>query len=126
MMRLDQSRRAASARWRMMWPVRKTISAAQLIDGPHSDDAAPIDDGDSIAQYLRDFHDMRRHEDGAAPVRDFPQDVLEKFGAARVEANGGLVEEINLWLVEQRRAQHDLLLHTVRKAAEQAVGVIAQ
>src|SRR3982074_2481868 len=78
---------------------------AQLLQAAHGDQAAAIDDGEPRAHSLRDLQDMGGEEHRLALLAEVLEDVLHLAGALRIEADGGLIEEEHLRVVEQGRGE---------------------
>src|SRR5205823_14364633 len=85
---------------------------AELLETSHRHQAAAVDDREAGAHPLRDLQDVGREEDRLSLLAEVLEDVFHLAGALRIQAHGGLVEEENLRVVEQRRGERDLLPHT--------------
>src|SRR3712207_6335589 len=73
---------------------RQVVRArAQLVERSGGDDPSVAHDCDAVAKALGDFEDMSGQEDGGTAHGKLPQDILDTARAARVEANGRLVEK---------------------------------
>lgn len=62
---------------------------------------------------------MGGEEDGPALGTDLPHDVLEHQGGRRVQAHEGLIQQQELWLVDEGREDGQLLLHAVGVGGDQ-------
>src|SRR5256886_14790439 len=85
---------------------------AKLLEASHRHQPAAVDDGEAGAHPFRDLQDVGREEDRLfLPAEDL-EDVFYLAGALLRHAHGGVLEEENLRVVEQRRGERDLLPHT--------------
>jgi len=105
--------------------VLERLVAADLLHGAGGDEAALLDDGNLVAELLRDLEHVRREEDRAAALAVLAHDRLELVGGRRVEAHERLVHDDELRLVQQRRDDGQLLLHAVGVAGDR-LGEIAR
>src|SRR5207245_8885677 len=101
-------------------------SAGSLRERSRSERHAAIDDGHPGAYPLCDFEDMCGAEYGRGFAAEILEQVLHLVGARGIEADGGLVQEENLRIVEQGGCQGDLLAHAARVAGEKVVGTVAK
>src|SRR5919199_195396 len=69
------------------------------------DDPALLDDRDAVAERLRLVEVVRRQHDGLAEVLQRAHDVPRRPARRRVEAGGGLVEEDQLGVADQRERE---------------------
>src|SRR5689334_15933878 len=99
---------------------------AQVLQAPHRHQPAMVDDGQSGAHPLRDLQDMGGEEHRLPLLAEILKDVLHLPGALWVEADGWLVEEQHLRVVEQSGGQRDLLPHAPRVTGEEIVASLLE
>ena len=81
----------------------------QLPRGPQRDDAPVVNDGHPLAQPLRFLHVVRGEQDGAAARLESLHHFPELAAGLRIEPRGGLVEEEQLGVVDQRAGDREPL-----------------
>ena len=101
-------------------------SARSSVHGARGHQVAVVDDADPVAHALGDFQDVGGEEDRRAAVRQLAQDVLDQAGGLGVEPDGGLVEDEDFGVVNQRGRERGLLLHAVAVGVDQVVAHIRQ
>src|SRR5947208_8178435 len=99
---------------------------AKLLEASHRHQPAAVDDGEAGAHPFRDLQDVGREEDRLSLLAEVLEDVFHLAGALRIQAHGGLVEEENLRIVQQRRGQRDLLPHASGVAGKEIVGPLPE
>jgi hypothetical protein len=72
-----------------------------------------MDDGKAVAHALGDLQRVGAHQDGAAPLDELAEELLEQPGTLRVEPYHGLVHDDHLGPVHQRAGDDELLPHAV-------------
>ena len=91
------------------------------------DDLAGVDDPDPVGERVGLLEVLRGQEDGHALVAGEPRDLVPERGAAlHVEAGGGLVEEEDAGLVDQRQREVEPPAHAAGVAADLAVGRLGE
>ena len=100
------------------WPASVRSMRLELLHRAAGDQPALVDDADPVAQLLGHLHDVGREEERLALVAVLAEQLLELMGRARVEPDERLVEDHDPGRREERRRQHDLLLHAVRVALD--------
>ncbi len=85
------------------------------------DDLPVVDDGDPITKRFGDLQRVRRQEHRTTVPCEGAEQVFEQPSRPRVEAHHRLIDDNQLRLVNQSRADQDLLTHTVRVALDQFV-----
>ncbi len=102
-------------------------AAPQLGERALEEQAAAVDDAEVGGDLLDLGEEMARHENGDALLAGQPaQQRAEVLDACRVEAVGGLVEDEEPRLAEERQRQRQPLAHAERVGAHEAVGVGGQ
>ena len=91
----------------------QAVVALDLFHGAGTDQLAALDDGHLIAQLLRHLQHLGGEEDRAAPVAQLPHHALEQMGGLGVQSHEGFVHEDQLWLVDPRGDDRQLLLHAM-------------
>src|ERR1019366_1728854 len=86
---------------------RLFLNLARRADG---DDAALIDDGHAVAEFLRLLDVVGGEEDGALLTAQVEHELVDFEAGLGVEAGGGLVEKEHLRVVEQGERQGEPLL----------------
>ena len=89
--------------------------ALDLVDAPGAQQPAPIDDADRGAQLAQLREDVAADQDRLAHVAQRAQDLAHLHPRPRVEAGGGLVEDQQLRVVDQRVGQAQSLAHAARQ-----------
>src|SRR2546421_8425099 len=98
----------------------------EVLQASHGHQPAVVDDGQPGAHPLGNFQDVSGKEDGLPLTAEVLQDVFHLSGALRIEADGRLIEEEDLRVVQQRRRQRDLLPHAARIAREEVVAALLE
>ena len=98
----------------------------QLARRAQGDDLALVDDGDAVAEPLGLVHVVGGEKDGSAAVLQVPDDLPELAAGLGVEARGGLVEEEELGISDQRDGDGEPLLLAAGKLLDQGVGLALQ
>ncbi len=80
-----------------------------------------LHEGDPVARHLDLAQEVRVQEDGRAPGLEVADHVADEEAAEGVEPRGGLVEEDELGLAEERLGQPDPLLHALAVLPEAPV-----
>jgi hypothetical protein len=90
-------------------------------------DELAVADQDQLLGDLRDLReDVAGDEHGPSPIRLRPQQVAQPAHPLRVEAVGGLVEDQDPRVAQQRRRQRQPLAHPQRVALHATSGGAAQ
>jgi hypothetical protein len=101
---------------------RYLLERGQFVEGGLDHEPAPVDDQHAVDG----LRDLRQHvtgnEHGPAFRCERAQEVAKPAHAFRVEAVGGLVEDQQLGLTEQRSGQPESLPHAERIALHAAAG----
>src|SRR6266567_924955 len=101
--------------------------ALQLVGGALSQDAPVLDEGDLVAELLSLAHVVRGQDDGRPPLATEVGDLSPQAdGDVRVEAQGRLVEEEDLGVIEQRLGEGEPLLETGGERVVLGLGVRPQ
>ena len=100
--------------------------AAQVGEGALVDDAARVDDGDAVAQFLDLGQLVAGEQDGHALLGQAPDQLAHVAHAGGVEAGGGLVEDQEARPAQQRGGDAKALAHPVRVAAHPVLGAGAE
>src|SRR5947208_3428368 len=101
--------------------------ALELVGGALSQDAPVLDEGDLVAELLRLAHVVRGQDDGRPPLATEGGDLRPQAdGDVWVEAQGRLVEEEDLGVIEQRLGEGEPLLETGGERVVLGLGVTAQ
>ncbi len=87
--------------------------ALQAGGSVHSDDLPVVDHGDAVTQLFGLVHVMRGQQDGLAHAYQILDDGANGSGAHRVDANGGLIEEDQIGVVQEHPRQVQALLHPI-------------
>src|SRR5438270_6106223 len=98
----------------------------EVLQAAHRYQAAVVDDGQPGAHPLGDFEDVSGKEDSLPLTAEVLQDVFHLSGALRIEADGRLIKEEDLRVVQQRRRQRDFLPHAARIAREEVVAALPE
>src|SRR5256712_6756264 len=98
----------------------------ELLKASHRHQTAAVDDGKAGAHPLGDLQDMGREEHHLSLLAEVLAAVFHLAGALRIQAYGGLVEEENLRIVEQRRGQGDLLPHAPGVAGKEVIAPLPE
>src|SRR6267378_4167130 len=101
------------------------VTAKELVERPLRDDAAAIHDRDAVADLLDLAQQMRVEENGRASFAESADDLAHVVPADRIERTGGLVENDQVGRTEERDAEAEPLLHSLRErcdATRPAVG----
>ena len=69
---------------------------------------------------------MGRHEHRRAPLGLHLQYILDQTHAAGIEADHRLIDDQNLWMMQQCRSKHQPLFHAMRIAFTQMVDEFTQ
>ena len=104
-------RRPEVAGGRELHAVQSADELDELAPGAFGDDPALVDDPDPVAEPLGLLHVVGRVEDphpGLAELLDARED---RVPALRIDADGGLVEDQESWLVEQPDRDVEAALH---------------
>jgi hypothetical protein len=83
----------------------------QLLRGALGNESAMIQYGDLIRELIGFLQDLRGQEDRDATGDQFPDQLPHAVPAARVEAGGGLVQEDDPRIADQRHGQVEPPLH---------------
>ena len=95
-------------------PVRRD-AVEQLAHGPGRQRAAAVDDRDAVARLLDLREQVARDEDGDAALGgEVAHELADLADAGRVEAVGGLVEDQDVRVAEQRLRDAEALAHAER------------
>src|SRR5207302_6134815 len=91
----------------------------QIRRRPLNDDPPVVDDRDPVAEPIRLLHVVRGKEHGGALAADSLELLPESGAALRVEALGRLVEDQDLWAMDQSAGEVEAPLHTSRIGSRQ-------
>src|SRR5438105_6368692 len=100
--------------------------SAQLLDRPHRADLPLLDDCDPVAERFGYLQRVRRHHYGMAASDVLAEQVLENPRRLRVEPHHRLVDDDDLWSMDERAGDDQLLAHPVTVALHQLVGPLLQ
>ena len=89
----------------------------QLARRPERDDLSVVHDGHAVGQPLGLVHVMRGEDDGAAGGLELLDELPHLAAGLRIEAGGGLVEEQQVGVADQRAGHREALLLAARKLA---------
>ena len=96
----------------------QALPAAQLGHRPLADERAAADDSDAVANLLHLGHQVAGEENGAAAASE-PANERAHVGHARgIHPVGGLVEDQELGVLQQRGGHSEALLHPERVGGE--------
>ena len=103
------------------------VAAGQhVFQAPGSHQFAAIDNHHAVANLFHFRKDVRAQEDGLAFGLQARQDLQHLAAAGRIEAAGGLVEDHELRVAQQRLRDADALHHAARVLADPQVLVARQ
>ena len=93
---------------------------------PFDDNAAMIEDGETVGEPLGFVHEMRGQHDGLA-VRDQPAQALpDQMARLRVQPGGGFVEKQDVGIVHQRAGKGEPPFHAARQLGDLASALCAR
>ncbi len=92
--------------------------------GVDVDDAAVLDDGDSIAEALGLFHEVGGEEDGFAAVANAAYQIPNRPARLGVEASSELVEEDDFRVVDEGHGDEESLLLAAGEVHEPGVALV--
>ncbi len=101
-------------------------SSLDVRDATLGQHLAAIDDRDAGAQLLELGQDVAADEDRLAQRAQFAEQLAKLDPCPRVEAGGGLVEEQDLGVVDERVRQAEPLLHAARQRLDVLVALVAE
>ena len=87
----------------------------EVVEPPAADHVAAIDDGDAIAHHLDFAEQVRIEKNGRPSVSLGANDISHQSPAHGIQAGGGLVQENQFGIMNQRLGQPDSLQHTLGK-----------
>ncbi len=90
------------------------------------DDLAVVDDDDAVAQPLGLFHVVRRVEQRLAAAAQLLEVVEDGVAALRIDADGRLVEDQDVGVVDQRGGDVEAPLHAAAEGRRLVLGAIGQ
>src|SRR5690606_40415895 len=90
------------------------------------DDGALVDDRDVAAQLLGLFQVMGGEDDGHPLAVELGDEVPHRAAQLDVDAGGGLVEDQQARLVDQRAGDHQAALHAAGEHARGHVALVPQ
>src|SRR6266853_4693374 len=96
----------------------------QFAGRTHGDDLAVVHDAQAVAQTLGFFDVMRRQQDRLFFLLKLLDDVVDFAPHLRVKSGGGLVEEYDTWIVDQRHRQRQALLLSPRELRIKRVALL--
>ena len=88
---------------------RRARQVAEILEGARVGGPAGADDGQVIAERLDLGEDVAREQDGAAGGMGLADHLLEDGHHERVEAGGGLVQQVEFDVGREGRDERDLL-----------------
>ena len=121
--------RAASTRpvaWQPGDPHPDRRLAQQVDQRAGGDDAAVVDDRDPVAQPLDLAQQVRVQEHRRSPLARLADDRPHVVAADRVERGGGLVEDHERGVAQERRREPEALLHALGEAAGPVAGAVGE
>ena len=89
-------------------------------------DAAAAEDPHPVAQGLDLGEDVRREDDRHPPVGETPDEIPHVAYPCRIESRGGLVEQEQLGVAQERRGDPQALPHAVRVAGDLVSRAVAE
>jgi hypothetical protein len=98
----------------------------ELAGRSNGDDVAVIDDRDAIAQSFGFFHVMRRQDDRTSGSLQILDQLPELSTRLRIESSGGLVEEKQLRVSNERAGNRKSLLLSARETADPRTPLFAE
>ena len=98
----------------------------ELLRRAEREDLAVIHDADAVAELVGLLHVVRRQDDRLAGVVQAADDLPEADPALRVEAGGGLVEEQDRRVVEDRARDHQPLGEAARERHHRRLGALGE
>src|SRR5262245_34759663 len=90
------------------------------------DDAAGVHDDQPIAELRCLLHVVRRQQDGGAGALERADALPDEPPGLGIESGGGLVEDEQSGLVEQRTRQHESAAHAAREGLDALAAMIAE
>src|SRR5712691_12938509 len=102
------------------------VTAEKLVEGALRDHAAAIDDGDPVTDLLHLAEEVRVEENGRAAVAQPTNDLAHVVPADRIERARRLVEDDEVGRAEERDAETEPLLHSLRERADAARSAVGE
>ena len=93
----------------------RTVSPFHIANGPAEHDTAPVDEAESVAQFLGLVHLVSREDDRFPGGPELVKDVLEYYLIDRIESRKRLVEYYDGGIVNDRADELDFLLVPLRQ-----------
>ena len=105
---------------------RLVAALEDVVDGPRGHAPTPGEDGDPVAGVLDLGEEVAGHEHRPSLVAERAQELADLLDARRIEAVGGLVQDQELGILEQRLGQPEPLAHPERVGLHEVVGPLGQ
>ncbi len=102
------------------------MATEQLVEGAGGDGRPLIDDRHAIAHVLGLFEQVGVQEHGGSPLAKPANDLAHVVASDGVEGAGGLVEHHQRGVAEQRHAEPEPLLHSLREGADAVIASLEQ
>src|SRR5437660_4451063 len=102
---------------------QQLVQSLQRVVGNH---LPVIDDHNAVAEALSLFHIVRRVDEGFATLLQSFEIVKDGIAALRINADGRLIEQKNLWIVKQGRRQIQTPLHASAEGFHFVAGAIGE
>jgi hypothetical protein len=113
--RADRRHRVAvGARSRDFERLLAADGLAEPLDGVFGHQLAVAQDADAVADGVDLLEDVRGEEDGRAALGLRADDLAHLLRAGRVEPGGRLVEDQQVWVVDERHREGEPLAHPLR------------
>src|ERR1700690_1412479 len=87
------------------------VLLAELREGAFGKKFSGLDDADNVAEFFDFAHDMRGEDHGFSALAAFADEFNDGAGGHDVQAQGGLIEDHDLWVVDESAGNGGLLLH---------------
>ena len=100
--------------------------AVKAVQGVVGDNLAMIDDDDAVAEALGFLHVVRGVDQGLATLLEGFKVFEDSVTALRIDADGGLVEQQNLRIVQQRSRQVEPAFHPATEGPDLVPGAVGE
>ena len=102
------------------------VSLDERGGGIDVDDAAVLDDGDTVTQALGFFHEVRGQHHRLASGPNGADKIPDGVSRLRIESGGELIEEHDIGIVDERQRDEKALLLSARQGHEPGVTLLPQ
>src|SRR5690606_25920563 len=94
------------------------VRTEEVVDGPLGEEAALVDDPHAVAEALGFLHVVRGVDDGRAAALEVEDGVENGVARLGIDADGGLVEEEELRVVDEGDGEVEPALHASREGGD--------